>query len=139
MAFVVSIFSLFFYCSLRTDRRAPRLEICGQIPPNLEVRSVSLDTRLNVDIPPELGGNLTCDKVKELCIRVLEKVPEWSAVMEKEMLECRGLQLAWRLGTILDWIWLEQDAEGKRRDGAILVGSALMQVRIYAFVSAAEF
>ena len=112
------------------------------MPSFLEIRSTILDTRVKIDIPYisphviDLGGRqaseliqtFTRENVKALCLNALSKVSEFDAVIKREMADGCGAELAWRSGTSLDWVWLEEDTTGKRRDWAVLVGLTLKQV-----------
>jgi hypothetical protein len=121
---------------------ASRRKLGGQLPPFLEIRSPSLDTRVKIDVPqhthsilsgessaPESDPMFTRENTLALCIKVLKKVPDWAFLSGRAIAEGKTLELAWRSGTSLDWVWLEEDAEGKTRDWAVLAGLALKQVR----------
>lgn len=53
----------------------------------------------------------------------------WETVVEHELRAGKTLQLAWRFGGQLDWVWQEQDVEGNARPWAVLSGLSLWQVR----------
>lgn len=40
------------------------------------------------------------------------------------------MELAWRRGAKLDWVWQPNDLHGRPRDWAVLYGLALNQVRL---------
>jgi hypothetical protein len=53
---------------------------------------------------------------------------DWKYIVEKEMQEGKSLELAWRLGTNLDWVWFDDDDEEGIRSCNVLYGLALKQV-----------
>lgn len=59
----------------------------------------------------------------------LRDVPDWKYLMEERISSGKQtLQLAWRLNADLDWIWLDDDPKGKRREWSVLYGVALRQL-----------
>jgi len=74
------------------------------------------------------------ENVIGLCMKSLQSVGDWKDLIERQMVEGKMLELAWRVDTNLDWIWLEHDVYGKPRPWAVLCGLALKQVRPFALV-----
>ncbi|TFK73572.1 hypothetical protein BDN72DRAFT_834437 [Pluteus cervinus] len=112
----------------------------GNLPKAIEVRNPRLDTRVKIDIPSgpmdmeQLFKVFNRDNVISLCMDSLRAVNNWNALIEREILSGKTLELAWRVDTDLDWIWLEDDIEGKKRDWAVLCGLALRQSTSPAFL-----
>jgi len=57
----------------------------------------------------------------------------WKAVIGRELQAGKKLELAWRFGGQLDWVWQEQDVEGNPRPWAVLSGLSLWQVRLLPY------
>lgn len=70
----------------------------------------------------------TRSNVIGLCEKSLRSVGDWKTIMERQIAQGKMLQLTWRVDTHLDWIWLENDVDGKPREWAVLCGLALKQV-----------
>jgi hypothetical protein len=106
----------------------------GQLPSTVEVRNPGLDTTVKIDVPTAENARiykiLSRDNIIRLCMHALQSVPEWKSVIERQMAKGQTLQLAWRVGTNLDWIWLEHDTYGDPRQWAVLCGLALKQVGV---------
>jgi hypothetical protein len=106
----------------------------NDIPSTIEIRNPSLDSRVKIDIPFTEASQrelLSRDNIIGLCMRSLKEMRDWKNIIERQMEQGKTLQLAWRLDTHLDWIWLEDDVEGNSRDWAVLCGLAMKQVRRY--------
>jgi hypothetical protein len=50
---------------------------------------------------------------------------DWKFIVEKEMNDGKTLELAWRSGTNLDWVWLDD-----QNPWHVLYGYALKQVSV---------
>lgn len=114
-----------------------RRELGSQIPPSIEIRNPALDTRVKIDVPnlDMLESNqrysmFRRDNIVGLCMKALRSVEDWDIIIERQLMEGKKLELAWRIDTNLDWVWLETDVYGKRRDWVVLCGLALKQVRL---------
>ncbi|KAI0372157.1 hypothetical protein BV20DRAFT_940447 [Pilatotrama ljubarskyi] len=106
----------------------------GQLPPTIEIRSPTLDTRITIDVPGFDTADLdaayavfTRANIIGLCAKFLGTAPEFRALMERERAEGATFELAWRHGTNLDWVWRESDVRDKPRKWAVLCGLALAQ------------
>ena len=104
------------------------------MPKSIEVRCPALDSRLKLDLP-DLNALLLSnygffdrDTVVQLCGKSLKAVPEWAWLVQKRIDEGLTLELAWRMGATLDWVWQLRDLSGRPRDWAVLYGLALNQV-----------
>ncbi|KAJ2935108.1 hypothetical protein H1R20_g1931, partial [Candolleomyces eurysporus] len=76
----------------------------------------------------ELYAVFTPDNIVELCMNSLRSVPDWFALVERELTEQgKRLELCWRRDAHLDWLWLDEDIYGKTRPWAILAGLAVKQ------------
>ena len=110
----------------------------GQLPPFIEVRASALDTRIKIDIPHHDSANIgaayavfTRPNIISLCQKGLQAIPEYEALIAQHLRDGATLELAWRVDTMLDWVWQLNDVSGEYRDWAVLCGLALKQVPIY--------
>ncbi|KAL4250079.1 hypothetical protein ABKN59_004898 [Abortiporus biennis] len=106
----------------------------GTLPPFIEIRAPALDTRMKIDIPNYDIADInsaysvfTHSNVTKLCQEGLETVPEYENLIERYLRAGSTLELAWRIDTVLDWVWQLNDVKGKYRDWAVLCGLALKQ------------
>ncbi|CAL1713133.1 unnamed protein product [Somion occarium] len=106
----------------------------GKMPPFVEVRAPFLDTHFRIDIPHYDSADIqaaysvfTRANITALCEAGLREVPGYNTLIEEEKTLGVSFELAWRLGTYLDWIWQVHDVEDKYRDWAVLCGIALKQ------------
>ncbi|CDO71462.1 hypothetical protein BN946_scf184909.g56 [Trametes cinnabarina] len=106
----------------------------GQLPPYIDIRSPALDTRIKIDVPGYDTGDLNAaydifnrDNIVRLCEKYLSATPDFRALMEREHADGATFELAWRLGTNLDWVWRTTDVQLKQRQWAVLCGLALAQ------------
>ena len=111
-----------------------RRHLGGQLPPYIEVRAPALDIRITVDVPGHDTADIdaaftvfTRDNIIRLCEKYLHNAPEFRALLERNKAEGTLFDLAWRLDTNLDWVWQEDDVQGKARKWAVLCGIALKQ------------
>lgn len=99
----------------------------------IEVHNPSLDTKVKIDVPHistvDSDRMFTRANIIRLCMESLHDVPDWQEIVERQMHGGKVLELAWRIDTNLDWIWLETDVYGLHRAWAVLCGLALKQVR----------
>lgn len=103
-------------------------EMEGKLPSFIEVRSPVIETRLKIDIPECADGSFFCrDNLVALCIKTLSTVRDWEVIIKNRLAEGAHMELAWRLGTNLDWIWWHDDFHGHPRSWAVLAGLALNQ------------
>ena len=109
-----------------------RRHLGGKCPDNVDVWNPRLNTKVKIDVPTmdyeALYKIFTRENVVSLCTDVLHSVSEWKNLIERNISEDQSLQLAWRSGTTLDWVWLDDDIEGKARRWAVLCGLATKQV-----------
>ncbi|RPD62431.1 hypothetical protein L226DRAFT_544250 [Lentinus tigrinus ALCF2SS1-7] len=106
----------------------------GQLPPYIEVRTPAFDTRLTVDVPGFDTADIDAafnvfqrDNIIRLCEKSLRTDPEYRPLLESEKEDGAEFDLAWRMNTDLDWVWQEDDVQGKARKWAVLCGLALKQ------------
>ncbi|KAH9854680.1 Pleckstrin homology domain-containing protein [Lenzites betulinus] len=106
----------------------------GQLPPHIEIRSPTLDTRIKIDVPEFDNANLDAaytvfsrENIIRLCEKYLRTVPEFRALMERSHAEGATFELAWRADTDLDWICRTSDDRAAPRKWAVLCGLALAQ------------
>ena len=70
----------------------------------------------------------TRDRVIENYREQMNGIPDWDALVEEPIRQGERLELCWRSGSKLDWVWLEQDEEGRERPWAVLWGVASAHV-----------
>lgn len=76
----------------------------------------------------ELYKMFTRRNIIALCLQSLRSVPDFKYLVEHEITEGKTIELAWRMDTNLDWIWLDDDVYGEPRYWAVLCGLALKKV-----------
>ncbi|KAJ7645455.1 Pleckstrin homology domain-containing protein [Mycena polygramma] len=123
-----------FICKVKSRSRAADWmwaiwrRLGGLLPPSLEIRNPSLGTRVRMELPgvesPEM---FTRDNIIALCTNSLRHVKDWKDLIALQLSEGKELELAWRLGTQLDWVWLDTDVLGEARHCAVLCGLAMQQ------------
>jgi hypothetical protein len=100
----------------------------------IDIWNPRLNTKIRIDVPVSdyqaLYKIFTRQNIVDLCVEALRPLPEWKNVIEREIDGNRSLQIAWRSGTTLDWIWLDEDVEGRAREWAVLCGLATKQVSL---------
>ncbi|EMD39935.1 hypothetical protein CERSUDRAFT_112180 [Gelatoporia subvermispora B] len=106
----------------------------GQLPSALEIWSPTLDTRVEINIPNHDTPSATAayavfnkDNLIKLCGKSLRSMQEYKSLIEDRLAEGATFELAWRHGTILDWVWQLDDVQGQSREWAVLSGLALKQ------------
>ncbi|KAK0449249.1 hypothetical protein EV421DRAFT_1402130 [Armillaria borealis] len=109
--------------------------IGGQVPPMIEVRNPTLDAKVKIDVPTittveGYSRMFTRTNVIALCLQSFRKVPDWKEVIEREIGSGKVLELAWRMDTNLDWVWLEDDVYGQQRGWVVLCGLAFKQAHL---------
>jgi hypothetical protein len=94
-----------------------------------------MDSRVKIDIPSSISleteegmAMFTRQNIIALCRKTLKTFGDWEFIIERELEKGKHLELAWRMEMKLDWIWLDDDVEGKNREWAVLCGLALKQV-----------
>lgn len=113
----------------------------GEIPPSIDVYNPRLSVKVTIDIPKDESGNKEADKkvvtrknVIQLCMDSLHDVPDWKYLIDEEIKKGYSLGLAWRTKVNLDWVWLEDDVNGKLREWAVLCGLPMKQLVGFAFI-----
>ncbi len=101
----------------------------------IEVRNPTLDAKVKIDVPTittveGYSRMFTRTNVIALCLQSFRKVPDWKEVIEREIGSGKVLELAWRMDTNLDWVWLEDDVYGQQRGWVVLCGLAFKQVNL---------
>jgi hypothetical protein len=95
-----------------------------------------METKVKMDIPTlqieEAYKIFTKENVLSLCVQSLRSVTDFKNVVEHQISEGKILQLAWRMDTNLDWIWMEDDVFGNPRKWMVLCGLALQRVSTIA-------
>ncbi|KAJ8080665.1 hypothetical protein PM082_017499 [Marasmius tenuissimus] len=108
----------------------------GELPPTISVRNPRLDSKVNIDMPAvdttEAFKVFTRENVVALCMENLRSVRDWKYIIERQVAEGGVLELAWRRETHLDWIWLDDDVDGRPRNWAVLCGLVMQDSTIPA-------
>lgn len=119
------------HLSITPDRR----ELGGDIPSTIDIQVPVLGTRVTLEVPQlDVGegfegyGSLTPQRILSVCQEALGSFPSYESLIQAEIERGAQLGLAWHRGMNLDWVWLESDVNGSRRDWAVLYGLALKQV-----------
>lgn len=101
------------------------------MPDLVEIICPLIHTRVRIQIL-ETGEDdwkvFTRDFIIDQCSRAMNNSETWKTVMQLPISSGRKLELGWRLGTKLDWVWLKNSVEGLKRDWEVLYGLALQQV-----------
>jgi len=107
----------------------------GQIPTSIDIYNPGMSAKVTIDIPYVEGSNadslystFTRENIIKLCVETLRDMPDWKYLMEGQIQAGKSIQLAWRVGANLDWIWLEEDVCGNHRNWSVLCGIAFKQV-----------
>lgn len=87
----------------------------------------SIDTRVTFAIPVDYK-KLTSDKIMTACKTALSALPEYHD-MAAQVDKGGKTALAWSREMKLDWVWLDEDVEGRERDWHVLFGLALQVCR----------
>ncbi|KAJ7044004.1 Pleckstrin homology domain-containing protein [Mycena alexandri] len=123
-----------FICKVKSRSRAADWmwsiwrRLGGLLPPTLEILNPSLGTRVRIEMPGiEAPEMFTRENIISLCMQSLRRVKDWKELIELQLSGGKELELAWRLGTQLDWVWLDTDVQGQQRDCAVLCGLAMQQ------------
>ncbi|KAK7048271.1 hypothetical protein R3P38DRAFT_2605963 [Favolaschia claudopus] len=123
-----------FICKVKTRSRSADWmwaiwrALGGLLPPSLEIRHPSLGTRVKMEMPGvEAPEMFTRENIKALCLDSLRRVQDWKELIDLQLSEGKELELVWRLGTLLDWVWLDTDVMGEPRECAVLCGLAMQQ------------
>jgi len=72
----------------------------------------------------------TRESVIENCRKQMSGIHDWDTLVEEPIRKGERLELCWRSGSKLDWVWLEQDEEGRDRPWAVLWGVASAHVSV---------
>ncbi|BGP39255.1 hypothetical protein JCM10449v2_003193 [Rhodotorula kratochvilovae] len=121
----------------------------GQLPRILEVSVPGLGAKVRLPVPQGLGEesgdevdevgtgdederayrHLQPQAVVDACVGQLANVPEWHEIVETARREGAELKLAWRRGSVLDWVREERKGQ-KKRDWAVIGGVAFRQAHM---------
>lgn len=112
-----------------------RRELGGELPPYIEVRCPVMESRVKIDIPASVSleteeglSMFTRENIIGLVRNALKNFKDWEFIIEREVEKGKHIELAWRMDTKLDWVWLDDDVDGNRREIAVLCGLPLKQV-----------
>ncbi|KAK2465224.1 hypothetical protein APHAL10511_002578 [Amanita phalloides] len=127
--------SRFFVFKLKSRSRAYDwiwklwLRLGGYIPKTIEVKNPALNATVSIDVPhtddydyDKVLDTFSRQNVIDLGVMGLSTLPDWNSLIHLALLHGKKLELAWRAGTNLDWIWLETDVDEKVRKWAVLCG-----------------
>lgn len=102
------------------------LQLGGTIPALLNISVPGLGAR--IQIPLADYRTLSAQDIIAASMLQLQRVREWSQVLQEASSAGREVKLAWRRGDVLDWI----DAS---EEWSVVVGYALSQVRHFHVLS----
>lgn len=101
-------------------------------PATIKVYCPALDTRVKIEIPSNVGSQakfFSRRNIIDLCTASLKNHIDWALVIQREYDIGNTLELAWRMGSNLEWV-RDQD-ERKDVDGrqeTVFFGLALNSV-----------
>ena len=72
----------------------------------------------------------TRDRVIENYRKQMNRIRDWDTLVEEPIRKGERLELCWRSGSKLDWVWLDHDEEGRNRPWAVLWGVANAHVSV---------
>ncbi|KAF8635847.1 hypothetical protein AX15_000040 [Amanita polypyramis BW_CC] len=105
------------------------LRLGCHVPKTIDIKNPRLNATISVDLPDicdfeneRLLEAFSRQNLVELGRKSLSSLPDWSSLIERAMLQGGKLELAWQIGTNLDWIWLDTDVHEKIRRWAVLCG-----------------
>ncbi|KAG8907322.1 hypothetical protein FRC00_011967, partial [Tulasnella sp. 408] len=101
-----------------------RRELGGEVPSFVEVQCPELGTRVRLDVPEAEDGQgcrvMNRKEIVEACRESLERLRSWENLYADEIRRGRRLKLCWRTGPNVEWIWRDEDIDGKQRDWNVL-------------------
>ncbi|EEB92094.1 hypothetical protein MPER_09448, partial [Moniliophthora perniciosa FA553] len=107
----------------------------SKLPPYVTIKNPRLDSKVNIELPTDPERQyavFTRENVVNLCIESLSHLRDFQYLVERHRAEGRVFQLAWRRETHLDWIWLDEDVDGRPRDWAVLCGLLMQESSVPA-------
>lgn len=99
----------------------------------MEIICPLIHTRVRIQIPNTSDDDwkaFTRDYIINQCSRAMKDSFAWKTLMQLPISSGRKLELGWRSGNRLDWVWLRNSVEGQKRDWEVLYGLALQNVSI---------
>ncbi|EJC98002.1 uncharacterized protein FOMMEDRAFT_114825 [Fomitiporia mediterranea MF3/22] len=103
------------------------MELGGQLPDYIEVSCPLVHSRVRIPIPE--GDNdwhvFTRDYIVDECDQAMEGSFAWQTVIHLPVLSGRKVELCWRAGARLDWVWLRSDVDGNERAWEVLFGMVM--------------
>ncbi|OCB84999.1 hypothetical protein A7U60_g7956 [Sanghuangporus baumii] len=106
------------------------IELGAALPDHIEISCPLVHARVTLPVPDGGAGwrEVTRDFVIDECSEAMEGSFAWQTVIQLPILNGRRLELCWRLDTRLDWVWLKNDVDGRKRDWEILFGAAISRL-----------
>lgn len=105
------------------------------LPTEIKVYCPALDTRVKIEIPDTVGTDarfFTRRNIIDLCISPLKKHIDWSLVIQREYDAGNALELAWRMGSSLEWVRHQnEDEEINGKQETVFFGLALSSVSCF--------
>ena len=94
----------------------------------MEVWNPALDVKVKIDIPfldtVDTYQITSRENILSLCTETMRSIEDYKTIIENQVEQGKVLELAWRMGSSLDWIWLGDDVNGKKRRWEVLCGLA---------------
>ncbi|KAG8980386.1 hypothetical protein FRC05_006017 [Tulasnella sp. 425] len=101
-----------------------RRDLGGEVPSFVEVQCPELGTRVRLDVPESEDGDgckvMNRKEIVEACRESLERLRSWDNLYADEIRKGRRLELCWRAGPNVEWIWRDEDVDGQKRDWNVL-------------------
>lgn len=109
-----------------------RIELGGKLPSSLLVHNPMLENSVEIPLPAIFKNSdskaynmFTKTAVIDVCLQAFKAFPQWDDLCQLSLVDGKRFELCWRYHTNVDWVWLEHDVNGLRRDWAVLFGLAL--------------
>lgn len=107
-----------------------RSTLGGKLPDALQVNCPTFSGSVRFEIPPTADGykDFTRKDVIAKFEKTLEKLPDWQDLKRRTEMRGRKMMLCWRTDTKLDWLWVDDDVEGMKREWEVVYGLMLASV-----------
>lgn len=113
-----------------------RTELGGSFPKYIEVNCPIIRTSVKIPLPIDGSDRkiLSRSYILDQCRQLMEDSLEWKNLVQKPIQEGKKLELCWKAGTTVDWMWLK-DAEEHNRDWELLYGLTLRYVSVVKVIT----
>lgn len=110
-----------------------RTALGGKLPATLQVHCPMFRGSVTFEIPPTEDGykNFSREQVLANFERSLAVLPDWNDLRQRPEMQDRKLMLCWRTETKIDWLWLDGDVDGNKREWEVVYGLMMASVRFH--------